>query len=325
MNFFKKIFGKETESNTNASSVKIDSPDIWVFKFMLLAITETTGELLSLNDLKSEIDNFPLFSNNLENELSNIHAFITEQHEKSIGNIDEWNLIWDTFLIQLKSYKFSETFSAIRDVVHILFLFKMDPFTNLVSENYAYRMGQFEKYMIITKSDLLEIIEEEKENTGYNDFLNNNHTNEYLSDNIENEKVFNNKAEKNQKNKSSNGEMPLYLTKALNEYELTNSNCKLHFKNYAEKLEELIKKARIPTEDKEFIQKNINHGLHKNFDKIDLDGLLGITVKYVFALDMNFKASFKATESEFLSHLKKYTLSKQKYLKISSKVNEQKK
>jgi hypothetical protein len=324
MNFFKKLFGKETESNTDASSVKIDNPEVWVFKFMLLVTTETTGEVLSLNELKSELDNFTGFRNDLENELSNIHAFITEQHKKSIGNIDEWDLIWDTFLIQLKSFKFSETFTAVRDVVHILFLFKMDPFTNLVSENYAYRMGQFEKYMKISKSDLLEIIEEEKENSGYNIFLNNNHTKTTI-DELENDDSFHITEEKNQKNKSSNIEIPHYLTKALDEYELTNSNCKIHFKNYAQKLEELIKKARIPAEDKEFIQKNINHGLHKNFDKIDLDGLLRITVKYVFALDMNFKGSFKATESEFLSHLKKYTLSKEKYLKVSSKVNEQKK
>ena len=201
----------------------------------------------------------------------------------------------------------------------------MDPTTQEIAENYVYRMSNYEKYLQISKEDYMEILFEEKENTGYNDFLNNNDTNDFLSDNIENEKVFNNKEEKNQKNKSSNIEIPHYLTKALDEYELTNSNCKLHFKNYAQKLEELIKKARIPAEDKEFIQKNINHGLHKNFDKIDLDGLLRITVKYVFALDMNFKASFKATESEFLSHLKKYNIAKEKYQKISSKVNEQKK
>ena len=325
MNFFKKLFGKETESNTDASSVKIDSPDVWVFKFMLLAITETTGEVLSLNNIKSQLDNFPEFPEHLESELTNIHSFIVEQHKNSDGLKDNWDGIWDQFLSQLKSFKLSETFYTVREVIHICFIFKMDPTTQEIAENYVYRMSNYEKYLQISKEDYMEILFEEKENTGYNDFLNNNDTNDFLSDNIENEKVFNNKEEKNQKNKSSNIEIPHYLTKALDEYELTNSNCKLHFKNYAQKLEELIKKARIPAEDKEFIQKNINHGLHKNFDKIDLDGLLRITVKYVFALDMNFKASFKATESEFLSHLKKYNIAKEKYQKISSKVNEQKK
>lgn len=321
MNFFKKLFGMNTEFNNNFS-VKFDSPEVWTTKFFLMVITETTSEVPSMDDIKEIVTNtFPNFP---PNELPSVYSSIISMQKNSSNLKQEWDKIWEIFSSQHNFFKLSESFAVCRKLASIAFNLKMADNMEEIAENLIYRISQSEKYFKISKSDFVEILEEEKENTGYNDFLNNNDTNDYLLDNIENKKVFDNKEEKNQKNKSSNIETPHYLTKALVEYELTISNCKLHFKNYVQKLEELIKKARIPEEDKEFIQKNINHGLHKNFDKIDLDGLLRITVKYVFALDMNFKASFKATESEFLSHLKKYTLSKEKYLKISSKVNEQK-
>ena len=41
------------------------------------------------------------------------------------------------------------------------------------AENFIYRISQSEKYFKISKTDFVEIMEEERENTGYNEFKKN--------------------------------------------------------------------------------------------------------------------------------------------------------
>lgn len=319
MSFFRKIFGTNTEHDNSNLSTKNDTPKIWLAKFYLMAIAETSYEVPSIDDFEHILNS--TFSDFKQNEIQNVHTSILTMLKNSAGSKIEWDKKWEIFSSQHSFFKISDSFSVCRELASLAFNLKMAEGMQEISENFNYRIGFSEKYFKISKSDFIEIIEEEREKSGYNNFVNTKQ--EYISpsDNLNLDHNFNTSNKTNQNKKATNNEIPDYLIKAKVEYDLASNNCKTYFKNYVQYLEELIKKARIPQVDKEIIIKNINHGQHKNFDNIDLDNLLKITVKYVFALDMNFKANFKASESEFILHLKKYKTSKEKYQKISSKPN----
>jgi hypothetical protein len=134
-------------------------------------LTEATGEAPSLDEVKGLLESsFPNFP---QSELSNVHSMVVTLHEKSGNCITEWDKIWDNFSSQLKTFKLSETFSLVREVASAAFFLKMEEGMEEVAENYVYRMSKFEKYLQISKSDFIAILEEEKENTGYNEFENN--------------------------------------------------------------------------------------------------------------------------------------------------------
>jgi hypothetical protein len=118
-------------------------------------------------------------------------------------------------------------------------------------------------------------------------------------------------------------EIPHYLQSAMDELETAKSNCKKSFQLFQIEAESLIKKASISGSDKESIKKIINHGVHGNFNMMDMNALSKTTTKYLFPLDMNFKGKFKSTESDFLLAKKNFDTAKEKVDKIKSKVNGQ--
>ena len=170
METLKKLFGGGNQTNSNSTSNQ-DDAITWPAKFLLLSITETSGEAPSLEDIKEVLQN--TFQNFTQSKISEIHVSIMALHKKSNNTKNEWDKIWDDFSSQLKTFKLSETFSSVQLIASNAFNLKMAEGMEDVAQNYVYRMSQFEKYLQISKSDYLAIIEEEKENTGYNAYINN--------------------------------------------------------------------------------------------------------------------------------------------------------
>ena len=173
MSFFKNLFGMDTESNNdnNNLSTKIDSPEVWTAKFFLMAITETSDEEPSIEDVEEILINtFPTFP---QNELQSVYSSITAMHKNSSNLKSEWDKIWDIFSSQHDFFQLSESFSVCRDLATIAFNLKMADNMENIAENFIYRISQSEKYFKISKSDFVEIMEEERENTGYNEYKRN--------------------------------------------------------------------------------------------------------------------------------------------------------
>ena len=170
MNFLKKIFGINTETNNNFS-VKFDSPEVWTTKFFLMAITETTSEVASMDDIKEIVTNtFPNFP---QNELPSVYSSIISMQKNSSNLKQEWDKIWEIFSSQHNFFQLSESFSVCRELASIAFNLKMADNMEEKAENFIYRISQSEKYFKISKTDFVEIMEEERENTGYNEFKKN--------------------------------------------------------------------------------------------------------------------------------------------------------
>jgi len=167
MGLFNKLFGGDNRSNSS-NNEKGDSPAIWSAKFVLLAIAEESGEAPSEDETRGILEStFPHFPTS---EFVHLHTSLVNAHRTCSNSKAEWDRVWDHFLSQLKTFKLSETFSVMKEVAHIYFLFKMEESLDDVVENFTYRMSQFEKYLQISKSDYLSILEDAKENTGYNNF-----------------------------------------------------------------------------------------------------------------------------------------------------------
>lgn len=166
MGLLSKLLGLNNENDSNS-----DSPQTWTAKFLILSMTESTGEAPSLEELKEVIEEaFPEFP---KSELNNLHSSVVALHKKSGNNKTEWDKIWDNFSSQLKNFKLSETFSVAKDIASSAYILKMTEGMEEVAETYVYRMSQSEKYLLISKQDFMYILKEEAENTGYNDYINN--------------------------------------------------------------------------------------------------------------------------------------------------------
>ena len=76
--------------------------------------------------------------------------------------------------LALVKYKLanSVTFEVVRNVANTAFLIKMVEEMDEISENYNYRFGaNLERHTSLCKEDIMSIMEEEKENSGYNAYL----------------------------------------------------------------------------------------------------------------------------------------------------------
>jgi hypothetical protein len=166
MSFFNKIFGFDSESKNN-SLVKHDSPEVWSAKFFLMAITETTEEPPSIDDVKDILSNsFPNFP---QNELDSVYFSIVAMQNKTSNLTSEWDNIWKIFFSQLEFFKLSDSFTVMRELASTCWKLKMLEDMDEIAENFTYRISQSEEYFKISKSDIKEIFEEEKANSGYND------------------------------------------------------------------------------------------------------------------------------------------------------------
>jgi hypothetical protein len=154
-------------ANTNYNSIG-DSPIIWPAKFVIMVIAEENTEAPSEEETMGFLES--AFPNLSTSDFANLHSFVVKAHGTCSNSKEEWDKVWDTFLSQLQTFKISETFSAMKEIAHIYWLFKMEESMNEVMENFTYRMSQYEQYLQISKSDYRSILEEAKEITGYNQF-----------------------------------------------------------------------------------------------------------------------------------------------------------
>ena len=71
-------------------------------------------------------------------------------------------------------------------------------------------------------------------------------------------------------------------------------------------LEKLIKRSHFSDNEKEILEKDLKHGIHGNFDKIDLKKHISITSKLVLKLGIDSKQKFKLAESKLPVVLNRY-------------------
>ena len=162
MGFFSKLFGGENKSNSNTSG-QVGSPATWSARFMLLSLAQTSSEDPTLEETRGILENFP---NCPSSELNSIYTYVVNAHKKAGHSDGEWDRIWEEFSAQLKTFKLSETFTAMKEVANVYWLLKKEESMEDVVEIFTYRMAQCEKYLQISKSDYRAILEEAKENIG---------------------------------------------------------------------------------------------------------------------------------------------------------------
>ena len=168
MGFFSSLFWGGSSAPSYA---KDDSADIWPAKFLTIVITETGNEAPLLQQVKEIIG--ALYPDLPETDLLAITTSVGEMNYLVSSSKTDWDAVWDDFSAQLRNYKNSESFTIVRKVAQIAFLLKMEEGMREVAQTYVSRIGSHvEKYTLVSKSDFIAIMEEEKENTGYNDYLN---------------------------------------------------------------------------------------------------------------------------------------------------------
>ena len=237
---------------------------------------------------------------------------------RSKGNTSEsWEPIYTHTFSQLQNISLHEQKKILRELYATAFILKSTDEQEELANNYVYRVQIAERYVSLSKSEHFQLMEEERNKVGYD-------VNEMSSRNegkVSNKKSIN---ASNSNTHQSETSLPDYAQKAIEELHSAKNNCKVQFSKYVKSLEALIKKASISGTDKSFIQTTIGHGTHSNFDKINTIELMKLTVKYAFALDMNFKGEFKSNESEFFHAHGKFVSSKEKYEKIMAKLSSKK-
>ena len=168
--FFDKLFGKSENSSSTANSMN-DRADVWPAKFLTIAISETVNEAPGIDVVKEIIDDvYPTLS---QSDVESITKSVCEMTSLVQSSDSDWDSIWDAFSTQLSAFNNSESFEIVKRVANTAFLLKMQENMQDIAENYTYRIGShLEKYSSVSKSDFIAIMEEEKENTGYNEYLN---------------------------------------------------------------------------------------------------------------------------------------------------------
>ena len=168
MGFFSKLFGGDDSSSP--AYTKADSADIWPAKFLTIAITEVQNEAANSQQLKEVIGEiYPHLS---DENYTSIADSVMDMNNLVVDSKDTWDNLWDNFCSQLSDYKNSESFEVVRNVSNTAFLIKMIEEMDEISENYNYRFGaNLEQHTSLCKEDIISIMEEEKENSGYNAYL----------------------------------------------------------------------------------------------------------------------------------------------------------
>ncbi len=170
MGFFSSLFGGGSDNSPAYS--KNDSAQVWPAKFLAMAITEVGKETVDANELRNVIG--PLFPYLTDEDYSNVAESVADMNDLVLRSSTEWDDLWDNFCSQLSDYKNSESFEIVRIVSNTSFSIKMVEEMEEVAENFVYRFAKhLEKYTMVSKADLIAIMEEEKENSGYNNYLNN--------------------------------------------------------------------------------------------------------------------------------------------------------
>lgn len=179
MNFFKSLFGIK-EKNSNPFAVKsdntlafekTDAPHVFPAKLMLMVLTETGSESPKIDDINEILrTSFPECP---QSEAFMLAVKLMAMHNVAGGSSQKWGDIFDNFLSQLQEYDLTTQKKIATETAATIFILKMQEGMENVAENYVYRLSKLEKYLSISKSEYIQILEDEKENTGYNEYKNN--------------------------------------------------------------------------------------------------------------------------------------------------------
>jgi hypothetical protein len=283
-------------------------------KFLLMNMVEISNEAPPLQEMKNILnEGFPELKDADYFNLS-VKLFSMLDYVRSKGNTPQsWEPIYTHTFSQLQNISLHEQKKILREIYATAFILKSTEEQEELASNYVYRAQLAENYVSLSKSEHFQLLEEERNKVGYD-------VNQMPSRNEENTSFKKTVNKPNFNTHQSETSLPDYAQKAIEELDTAKNNCKVRFSKYVKSLEALIKKASISGSDKSFIQTTIGHGTHSNFDKINTIELMKLTVKYAFALDMNFKGEFKSNESEFMHAHGKFVNAKEKHDKIMAKL-----
>ena len=297
MNFFKKLFGladeiKDPFSIKDDKTLAFEQNDeaaIISAKFFFMVVAESSNEGPKINDVYEILDSsFPECPRNSAFDIS-VKVIAMQKVAQNDSSI--WLKIYDNFFSQLIKFSAESRKSIITEISDMAFTLKESEGMESLAETYVYRMQLNEKHSGMTKSDYVELLNEKKNKLQSKD------------------KEINKSQHKNktEKNHELNPDLPHYILKAQADLEIETKKCNEVWGIYKEELEKLIKRSHLADNDKEILEKNLKHGIHGNFDKINLKKHLGITCKLVLKLGIDSKQKFKLAESKLPAVLNRYS------------------
>lgn len=178
MSFLKNLFGSnETKNDPFAvkddktlAFEKYDTAETIPVKFMLMVLTEVSGESPKIDDVNGVIESS--YPECPKSEAFMLTVRIIAMHKIADSSSEKWKSIYENFFSQLKQLNNDNQRDVLRNIASACFILKMEAGMENVAEKYVYRMSLIDNFITISKQEYIQILEEEKENTGYNEYNN---------------------------------------------------------------------------------------------------------------------------------------------------------
>ena len=176
MSFLKKLFGFSDTKNKLFSVTddktlafeKNDTAETMPVKFMLMVLTEVSGESPKFDDVNGVIESsYPEYP---KSEALRLMMQIMAMHTIAGTSSEKWKSIYENFISQLKHLNYDNQQNVLRNFASGCFFLKMEAGMVKVAETYVYRMSLIDGFITISKQEYIQILEEEKENSGYNEY-----------------------------------------------------------------------------------------------------------------------------------------------------------
>ena len=180
MSFLKNLFGSNEPKNDpfavkddkTLAFEKNDTAVTMPVKFLLMVLTEASGESPKINDVNGVIES--TYPECPKSEALMLTVRIIAMNNIAGASSEKWKSIYENFFSQLKQLNNDSQRNVLRNFASACFFLKMEAGMENVAEKYVYRMSLIDSFITISKQEYIQILEEEKENTGYNEYKNSN-------------------------------------------------------------------------------------------------------------------------------------------------------
>jgi|GEM_PF-2602063 hypothetical protein len=168
------IFDKLFKSNSQNNIPKLQA-DTWAGLYVILSFTEAANEPPKPEDVEEVLNS--LFENEFDLRNMDFKQIIQISNQifgKTNNSTEKWNAEWEALYTQLGDFKNSETYRVANNLARIAFKLKMLEGMENIAENFVYRLSNSEKFFLMPKQDFMYVLKDAAEDTGYNDFAENN-------------------------------------------------------------------------------------------------------------------------------------------------------
>lgn len=286
------LFGKSESTKNNAFETKSehdiiqhnDNHDFFVQKFLCMVVTEQSREAPNLeqvtgivNEYFKETDSGNLFT--LTTQLITMHDLAA----KTTIAGDCWDEFFSQFCNQISKYPAQAKKEIIQEIMWLCLNFKNDSEMADLAETLIYRSTYLESRSGFDKATYINYLEQVK-------------------------KDFSNK--KNSKSRAPQSKSqkvkPDYFLKAEKELHQLTRETSDQWKPYEKNLTWLIGRADFNNTDSEFLEDQLGHGRHKNFQLLKLSEISKICAKAILKQGYDKKQAFKSAESALLDCIRKW-------------------